>query len=280
MPNQPGLVEQLGPQARLQDELSRLESQRGDFWILIAFAGAVILIGALSFLIPGSIWRENTLELKFSPQILFVVTMVIMVVTLYIVRHETEMRRLRLQNLQQTLASQAEYSASMIDSLTNVFSRSFLRDLLQGEISRSERNNRPLGLLMCDLNDFKQINDRFGHLMGDYVLSQIAGILKGCVRGSDFVVRYGGDEFLVILSETDEEGAQIVRSRIHQKVAEWDRANRIGDLPVSVSLGLYLHAAGQSAEQDVAEADARMYAEKQAFRAKEQQANIPATGTP
>jgi diguanylate cyclase (GGDEF)-like protein len=155
-----------------------------------------------------------------------------------------------------------------VDSLTNVFSRSFLRELLQGEISRAERNNRPLGLIMCDVDNFKTVNDRFGHLMGDYVLAQIAGILKSCVRGSDYVVRYGGDEFLVVLSETDTAGSEIVMSRIRQKVADWDHSNRLGDFSIGVSLGLHQHVAGQSVEQAVSQADARMYAEKQAAHQK------------
>jgi diguanylate cyclase (GGDEF)-like protein len=98
------------------------------------------------------------------------------------------------------------------------------------------------------------------------VLSQIATILKSCVRGSDYIIRYGGDEFLLLLPETDEKGGEVVRERIHIKVAEWDQSNRVGDLPISVSLGLYLHATGQSPDKDVAEADARMYAEKQASK--------------
>ena len=268
MGNASGVHEQLGPQARLQIELSKLESQNRDVWILIIFAAAVLSLGALSLIAPSSFWHQNELEMKIPPQVLFVVMMVVMVLALFVLRREMEVRRLRLANLQQTLTAQSEYSASMVDSLTNVFNRSFLRELLQGEISRSERNNRPLGLIMCDVDNFKQVNDRYGHLMGDYVLAQIAGILKSCVRGSDYVVRYGGDEFLVILPETEEPGAQIVLGRVHKKVGEWDRANRVGDLPMSVSLGLYLHVAGQTAEQDVAEADARMYGEKQAVHRK------------
>lgn len=257
-------VERLGPQARLQAELAKIESQKRDLWVLVIFAAAVLALGALSLLVPTSFWHQNQLEIKVSPQVLFLIMMVVMVVTLYVMRREGEMRRLRLVNLQQSLEAQSEFSASMIDSLTNVFSRSFLRELLQGEISRAERNSRPLALLMCDLDNFKNVNDKYGHLMGDYVLAQMAAILKSCVRGSDFVVRYGGDEFLVILAETDEPGALNVQGRIREKVAEWDRTNRVGDVAISFSMGLHLHVAGQSVEQDVGEVDARMYADKQA----------------
>ena len=154
----------------------------------------------------------------------------------------------------------------MIDAVTNVFTRGILHDLLTGEISRAERTCRSLALIMCDLNNFKQVNDRYGHLMGDYVLAQIATIFKSCVRGSDYVVRYGGDEFLILLPETDEQGGEVVRQRMQVKVSEWDRSNRVGDLPISASLGLYLHVTGQTADKDIAEADARMYAEKQAAK--------------
>jgi diguanylate cyclase (GGDEF)-like protein len=103
---------------------------------------------------------------------------------------------LRLQNFRRTLAAQSESSASMLDPLTNVFNRRVLPELLQSEVAPPERTNRPLALIVCDLDNFKSLNDRYGHLMGDYVLSQFAAILKMCVRGADHVIRYGGDEFL------------------------------------------------------------------------------------
>jgi diguanylate cyclase (GGDEF)-like protein len=131
---------------------------------------------------------------------------------------------------------------------------------------------------MCDLNNFKQINDRYGHLMGDYILSQMAAIFKRCVRGSDHVVRYGGDEFLVVLPETDEMGAEVVRQRMKEEVAAWDQTNRVGDYPVSISTGLYVHAQGQSPEQDIAGADGRMYREKRGVRRRAQRS--PSALTP
>lgn len=266
MSNQPEVVEQVGPQARIQAELLKLESQKREFWILVVFAGLVLLLGILSFFFPSAFWRSNSLHISLSPQILFVLMVATVLIALFYVRRDLEIKGLRLSNLQRLLSSQQEQAASMIDAVTNVFTRGFLHDLLQGEISRAERTNRPLALLMCDLDDFKQVNDRYGHLMGDYVLSQVAAILKAAVRGSDYVVRYGGDEFLVVLPETDEEGGETVRQRIRRRVGEWDQNNRVGDLPLTVSLGLHLHLTGQTAEKDVAEADARMYAEKQASK--------------
>ena len=268
MNNPPEWQEQLGPQARLQAELFKLESQKRDLWVLIIFAAAVILLGALSLLIPGSVWEGNKLEIRIPPQLLFVLMMVVLILALYMMRREVEVQKYRLANMQQILTARTDQAISMIDATTNVFSRSLLRDLLQGEIARAERNNRPLALMMCDLNGFKQVNDRFGHLMGDYVLAQVGGILKSCVRGSDYVVRYGGDEFLLVLPETDQAGAKIVRQRIREKIVEWNRESRLDNMLIAMSSGVYLHGAGQSADQDVAEADARMYAEKQALRSQ------------
>jgi diguanylate cyclase (GGDEF)-like protein len=265
MSNQ-GNVEQVGPQPRIASELLRLESQKRDFRVLIIFAGVVLMLGVLSFFFPHRFWEGGNLQVSLSPQVLFIIMVGTVLASLFYIRRDLEIRGLRLVNILQYLSSQEEQSNSMIDGVTNVFTRAFLHDRLTAEISRAERTNRSLGLIMCDLNNFKQVNDRYGHVIGDYVLSQVAAILKFCVRGSDYVARYGGDEFLILLPETDQEGGEIVRQRVHRKVAEWDRANRVGDVPISVSLGLYLHVNGQTADMDIAEADARMYADKQATK--------------
>ncbi len=277
MENQPNSTEQLGPRSRLKAELFKLESQRRELWVLIIFAASVLALGALSLLMPRSFWHNNVLELRISPQVLFVVMMVLVVVALYVIRRELEVKKLRLASLQQLLDSRAEQAVSMIDAVTNVFTRNFMHELLQGEVARAERNGRPLSLIMADIDNFKQVNDRFGHLMGDYILSQVASILKACVRGSDYIIRYGGDEFLVLLPETDEKGGEVVRQRIRQKLVEWDQTHRIGENPVTISMGLYTHVSGQSGEHDVAEADARMYIEKQAARARASMAGQPYT---
>ncbi len=257
-------AEAAGLRDHLQAEISRLESERQGLSALIIFLACALGFGALSLFLPRGLWRAGPVELIIPPQLIFVVLVVALVASIYIVRREAELRKIRLLTLRQLMRSQMEHSASMFDPVTNVFTRRFLNELLHREIARAERNRRPLGVMMCDVNNFKQVNDRYGHLVGDEVLAQVAAILKSCVRGSDHVVRYGGDEFVLILPETDDQGALIVRGRIQEKVAEWDRAHRLGDVPISVSVGWYLHTPGCSAEQTLSEADARMYADKQA----------------
>jgi diguanylate cyclase (GGDEF)-like protein len=249
---------------RLQTKLCKIESESIGLRYLIVFMAAGLGAGIGSLFLPQRLWHPGMVEIRVPPQILFVTMVVFFVLSVYLVRSESELRKLRVLALQQALTAQSERSSGMFDSVTNVFTRALLHELLHREIARAERNGRPLALIMCDVNNFKQVNDRYGHLMGDEVLAQVASILKECVRGSDHVVRYGGDEFLLILPETSHEGARVVRERVNDRVAEWERSHRVGDVPISVSMGMYLHATGQTPEQDIAEADARMYLEKQA----------------
>ena len=261
---------------RLQTELFKVEAESRALRFLFTIMAAGLVLGAVSLLLPQRLWHPAAFEIRIAPQILFVVMMVIFVLSVYLVRSESELRKLRVLALQQSLAAQSDRSANMFDPVTAVFARGLLHDLLQREIARTERTHRPLALVMCDVNNFKQVNDRYGHLMGDEVLAQIASILKECVRGSDHVVRYGGDEFLLILPETDHQGSLIVRQRVNERVQEWDRTHRVGEVAISVSMGMYIHTMGQTPEQDIAEADARMYLEKQTVAPR----NIAAVAAP
>jgi len=258
----------------LQTKLSKAESESIGLRFLIVLMAAGLGAGIVSLFLPQWLWHPAAVEIRIPPQILFVAMLVVFILSVYLVQSESELRKLRVLALQQALAAQSDRSSGMFDSVTNVFTRALLHDLLHREIARAERNGRPLTLIMCDVNNFKQVNDRYGHLMGDEVLGQVASILKECVRGSDHVVRYGGDEFLLILPETGHEGSRVVRERINERVAEWERSHRVGDVPISVSLGMYLHRTGQTPEQDIAEADARMYLEKQAVAPRNLTADV------
>ena len=115
---------------------------------------------------------------------------------------------------------------------------------------------------MVDADKFKEINTRFGHLTGDFVLAEIAATLKDSIRGSDAVVRYGGDEFLILLADTTAEGAQKVVARAHGKLDEWNDANHLEGFRVTLSIGVEEWRDGQTLDEVLDGADQKMYERK------------------
>lgn len=107
---------------------------------------------------------------------------------------------------------------AMVDGLTGVFNRRYMDIILKKEYNRCERYGKPLSVCLIDIDNFKQINDNRGHQFGDEVLKEIASLLKAAVREEDIVCRYGGEEFLLILPETEAAGAFILANRIRMEL--------------------------------------------------------------
>lgn len=149
------------------------------------------------------------------------------------------------------------------DSLTGAFNRHSMTEILDREEQRAHRYGHPIGLLMIDVDRFKEINDRFGHQIGDKVLAAIGVLLREEVRSTDFVIRYGGDEFLVVLPETNGE-TEAVRARIQRAVDRRNRTNELIDFPVSLSIGTaHWNVGDPSSVEDILHlADERMYQAK------------------
>ena len=120
------------------------------------------------------------------------------------------------------------------DSLTGLYNRRKIEELLQKEIDRSRRYGSPLSLVFLDIDNFKELNDTYGHAKGDEVLSKVACIIKNEVRATDFVGRYGGEEFLIILPHTQPQQALSLAHRIRKRVEEADLG--VGKLTVSVGV--------------------------------------------
>ena len=105
-----------------------------------------------------------------------------------------------------------------IDGLTNLFNHRFFRIQLRTEFQRALRYQKKMSLVMIDIDDFKGYNDRYGHLSGDRVLTEVAKTIRSTVRDIDFVARYGGEEFALILPEVDSNGGMVVAEKIRVAV--------------------------------------------------------------
>ena len=135
---------------------------------------------------------------------------------------------------------------ALTDPLTGLFNRTYLMQSLRREMSRSLRHQRPVSVVLFDIDDFKRINDGHGHLEGDRVLMRVAAIIGENLRDIDVAARYGGEEFAIVLPETSRAGAFVVAQRIRQGIGS---ALRAGRDPVTISGGVAVYPADATTPQ-------------------------------
>jgi len=124
-----------------------------------------------------------------------------------------------------------------LDNLTKLWNRNKIFDFLDTELKRGERENTPTGVVMIDIDHFKRINDRYGHLIGDEVLVEVADRLKSAIRPYDRIGRYGGDEILVVLSNCGNKDAKNIAKRLYDSVTDKKIPTEIGSLKINISIG-------------------------------------------
>ena len=135
------------------------------------------------------------------------------------------------------LYEEAEQMATK-DGLTRLYNHSYLQGFLEMELVRGKRYHRPLTFAMLDIDNFKQINDTYGHQEGDLILKELADILRNFTRASDLVARYGGEEFAVVLPETLAPQAYILTERLRQQIAGYSFSGADHPLKITASCGI------------------------------------------
>jgi diguanylate cyclase (GGDEF)-like protein len=150
------------------------------------------------------------------------------------------------------------------DDLTGIWNKRYFRRQLPQEIERSRTFNIPLSLLLFDIDEFKQINDSFGHVIGDVVLSELCGVVRETLRPTDTLARFGGDEFAIILPHTDIGGAVAVAERVMKRVRTLTiPTDEEGAIQCAISIGLAeYHRDDVTANDLIRRADERLYLSK------------------
>jgi diguanylate cyclase (GGDEF)-like protein len=130
------------------------------------------------------------------------------------------------------------YRMTIKDGLTDIYNKRFFLEALERETSRAQRYNRPLSMLMFDIDFFKKVNDSYGHLAGDYVLQVLARVISNRSRREEIFARYGGEEFVILLPETTKEGAEELAEQLRERVETHSFIFEGEDIPITVSIGV------------------------------------------
>ena len=151
---------------------------------------------------------------------------------------------------------------AMHDPLTGAMNRAALDTMLDKEINLAHRHDNPLSVLMIDIDHFKAINDKFGHSMGDKVLCSLVDGLNNHIRNSDVLFRYGGEEFTILLNNTNIEGAHLLAQRIRCSIEQMTHIYDENVIQLTISIGMATLEHDESAEKLLNRADKALYAAK------------------
>ena len=250
--------------AHVSQQLSQLEKRDGELWLIVSLAGLLVGAGLLAVLYPAAFLKQGNIHFEITvsrPLVLGLVALLALLNT-YLLSRRLEIRRLREELISRTIQQELTQQQSFTDPLTEIYNRHSLDDMAGRFISQARRSKKPLTFMLIDVDQFKEVNTRFGHLTGDVVLANTAALLKHSVRGSDAVFRYGGDEFLVILADTSTSTPGTWWTDFEPGLAEWNQAGHLDNFELSLSIGVAEWAEGKTLDVLLDSADHDMYAVK------------------
>jgi diguanylate cyclase (GGDEF)-like protein len=268
--NKPICLETSGaPTSQTQAALRQIDRREWWLWSSAVLVMLLLMIGIVSFSFSGLFSQEDSyysMAMGRAVRGLGVLVLLFIGQALY---QQIQINRIRRQLMAQVFAvdkievlAKEVYNLAVLDSLTGSFNRRYAEQRLTNEISRSRRHGLPLTIILFDLDDFKQVNDKYGHAAGDCLLKAFAERLSKSTRGSDVAARYGGDEFLVLLPECKPQDVQYILKRLDGLRVDVGG----GMLPVCYSAGWANYIEEESAEDLMKRADEDLYAKKRSSK--------------
>ena len=251
--------------AKISADLRRLE--RHDLW---AWMNAVVIIlgltGAVFSLSASLQWMgmKTVLGVDYRVAVRALVILVL-AFTAQTIYQQVKVHKLQRELEEQHVQAEVFRRLAMFDPLTGLYNRRFAEQRLKAEIARSERRGHALIVVLVDLNDFKEINDKYGHQAGDLVLKEFAKRLSSSTRGSDVAARWGGDEFMMLLVDCEVEQL----SRVLVRLEGFEVKVNGKTLPISVAAGWKAYEPGDRLEELIEAADRRLYYNKEIVKKRE-----------
>jgi len=246
---------------------SEIDSVQGRFFHLLSITVVVMLVlatGMVLRILPKLVWNLENLSTErfYIPQLLCGLLALVALLSWYVLQQRRHLRRTQEQLITELVRRETAERLAAVDPLTETYNRRYITRAIASEAARVNRHNSKFAFLMIDVNGFKQANDSLGHLVGDQILRELAGLLQKTLRTSDVISRYGGDEFLVLLTDADDYTANGAVKRLQDAVEEWNERQPIRGYTMSISCGSAVYRAGQDPTAVLAAADQAMYGKK------------------
>jgi len=247
----------------IDGSLEKIERRERQLWVMLGGLSLVLTIGMVLLVLPQLMAISSEQPDKwYLPRLFLCLVSLMALLNVHLTRQRHSLKGTREALLQEREQRQIAEAAAVVDPLTQSFNRRYMDRLMEKELRRADRLGTQIAFLMIDVDEFKSVNTRFGHIVGDTILREVADVIRRSVRASDTVVRYGGDEFLVILTEAVELDAERVISRIEQRVRSWNQTCDIEGYHMRLSCGWAMHSPGDSVSASVEAADKKMYDSK------------------
>lgn len=267
--------EQRALSPRFEEYISHLRSlQRREWWtwavtmfVLLLLTGAVASLALPEIAAQRSRWFGSPVFQSVSG-----LTMLIFLLGGYLTYEKTLINRLRIDLAEGQSHSAIWRDLALVDSLTGLFNRRFAERQMKAEVARAQRKNYQLTVVLFDLNDFKNINDQYGHAAGDTALKAFADRLTSACRQGDIAARLGGDEFMLLLPECDATQVHLLLDRMEAIEADVD-GKKIG---ITYAVGWADCQRGQPPEELLDAADKALYLHKQSGKRQSHEA-VPVT---
>jgi diguanylate cyclase (GGDEF)-like protein len=253
-----------GPDA--EDRPLRLERRDWQFWSFLVLGVAIVGIGMAVYGMlsaPSTAWTIQGIG-QLIPPMLFGVIALLVLVNFYLAQRDAVIRGLQHELVQQKIEAELNRELALQDPVTEVYNRRYLRVMLSKEISRVKRLGKSLAVMLVDITGFRRVNESLGHTGGDVVLRQIAQLLQAKLRNSDLVVRFGGDEFLLILPDTDDAGVQILSARMKESLADWSRRSGMTEFNLRFAIGSARYTQDRPLDELLKSAEQRLQHDRRA----------------
>lgn len=260
MENETGQVQINIEPEQIEYKIHDLEWRDLQLWLISAVVLVVIAAGFLAIVSPALFSQATVIfgRQDNAGSLFFGLIALMVLLNVYLFQQRLNLLRTRRELIRQL---QIAERTARTDALTGVYNRRFMREALAREVARADRNQSTFSVLFVDVDEFKDFNSQFGHVIGDRVLTDVATVLKKNFRAEDMVTRYGGDEFFIIMPETSSTQAEVALQRLGWWIDKWNNQEQ-RSYRISVTCGKATFKSGMDTEQLLTAADADLYAHK------------------